>query len=233
MPNSAQRSRDNDAVDTLLVFRYNGSARPPRTITTAQGHPMNRIPFRALLFAGGVIAFGWSSPQAAMAAQAPTTGAATSQSAPPSARPADVASMDAIIKAVYDVISGPKGQQRDWDRMRSLFVPGARLIPARTGKDGVTKTEMLSVDDYVRLSSPHLEGAGFFEREAHRTVERFGPIAQVFSTYESRHAAGDAKPFQRGINSFQLLFDGQRWWVVNIYWAAARPDLPIPRQFGG
>ena len=194
---------------------------------------MNRIPFRALLFAC-VVALGWTSPQAAMARQATTPGdVAAGQSATPAARPADVASMDAIIKAVYDVISGPKGQKRDWDRMRSLFVPGAQLIPARTGKDGVTRTTMLSVDDYVRLSSSHLEGAGFFERETHRTVERFGAIAQVFSTYESRHDAGDAQPFQRGINSFQLLFDGHRWWVVNIYWEAARPDLAIPKQYGG
>lgn len=194
---------------------------------------MNRIPIRALLFACAVM-LGWSSPQVGVARQASASGeAAANPSATPAARPADVASMDAIIKAVYDVISGPKGQQRDWARMRSLFVPGARLIPARTGKDGIVTTRMLSVDDYVRLSSPHLEGSGFFERETHRTVERFGAIAQVFSTYESRHAAGDAEPFERGINSFQLLFDGRRWWVVNIYWQAARPDLPIPRQYGG
>ena len=194
---------------------------------------MNRMPFRTLLFAC-VAALAWSSPQPAFAQPVEAAGdAAAGQSETPSARPADVASMDAIIKAVYDVISGPKGQKRDWNRMRSLFVPGARLIPARTDKDGVTMTAMLSVDDYIRLSSPHLEGAGFFERETRRTVESFGAIAQVFSTYESRHDAGDAKPFQRGINSFQLLNDGHRWWVVNIYWQAARPDLPIPQQYRG
>lgn len=194
---------------------------------------MKCIPFRALLIACAV-ALGMPLAQTAMARQAPTSAAAAAnQSTTPAARPADVASMDAIIGAVYDVISGAKGQQRDWQRMRSLFVPGARLIPARTGKDGTVTTRMLSVDDYVRLSSPHLEGAGFFERETHRTVERFGAIAQVFSTYESRHAAGDAEPFERGINSFQLLFDGRRWWVVGIYWQAARADLPIPRQYGG
>jgi hypothetical protein len=55
----------------------------------------------------------------------------------------------------------------------------------------------------------------------------------VFSTYESRHALADAKPFERGINSFQLLYDGQRWWVVTIYWQGERPGLPIPPQYGG
>ncbi|MEO8747991.1 MAG: hypothetical protein ABI379_10120 [Rhodanobacter sp.] len=194
---------------------------------------MNRIAFRSLLL-GCVVVLGWSSPQMAVARHTQASSAAAAgQSEAPAARPADVASMDAIIKAVYDVISGPKGQKRDWDRMRSLFVPGARLIPTRADKDGVTQTTILSVDDYIRRSSPHLEGMGFFERESHRTAERFGAIAQVFSTYESRRAAGDAKPFQRGINSFQLLNDGHRWWVVTIYWQAEGPGMPIPKQYGG
>lgn len=192
---------------------------------------MNRIVLHALLLAGAV-ALG--SPQTALAQQAsPPAAPGASPPAMPAARPADVASMDAIIAAVYDVISGPKGQKRDWQRMRSLFVPGARLIPAHAGKDGLVATRMLDVDDYIRRATPALEGQGFFERETHRTVERFGAIAQVFSTYESRHAADDAEPFERGINSFQLLFDGQRWWVVNIYWQAAGAGLPIPKQYGG
>jgi hypothetical protein len=140
--------------------------------------------------------------------------------------------MSAIIEAVYVVISGPKGQNRDWDRMRSLFVPGARLISARTGEDGLTSAHVMSVEDYIRLGAPLLKKDGFFEREAHRTEERYGNIAQVFSTYESRHEA-NAKPFQRGINSFQLLFDGHRWWVVTIYWQGERPGMPIPKQYGG
>jgi hypothetical protein len=94
-------------------------------------------------------------------------------------------------------------------------------------------TRVLGLEDYIRLGEPIFRKEGFFEREVHRTVERFGNIAQVFDTYESRHAPGDARPFQRGINSFQLLFDGQRWWIVTIYWQAERRDLPIPAQYGG
>lgn len=170
-------------------------------------------------------------PTAAQSAPA-SSQTATSLAETPAARPADVSSMSAIIDAVYDVISGPKGQKRDWDRMRSLFVPGARLISAHTGEDGLTTAHVMSVEDYIRLGDPLLKKDGFFEREAHRTEEHFGNIAQVFSTYESRHTK-DAEPFQRGINSFQLLFDGHRWWVVTIYWQGERPGLPIPKQYGG
>lgn len=153
--------------------------------------------------------------------------------APPAARPADVASLDAIMKAVYEVISGPAGQKRDWDRMRSLFVPGARLIAVHGAKGKPNEARVLGVEDYTRRAQPFMEKEGFFERESHRVVERYGDIAQVFSTYESRHNATDAKPFERGINSFQLMFDGSRWWVVTIYWQGETPDRPIPKQYGG
>jgi hypothetical protein len=189
-------------------------------------------PFRTLLPALALAISALPAPAWSAATTADPAPAA-SAAAIPAARPADVASMEAIMHAVYDVISGPAGQPRDWDRLRSLFVPGARLIPARTGKDGLTATRVLGVEDYIRLGEAVFRKEGFFEREVHRTVERFGNIAQVFDTYESRHAPSDARPFQRGINSVQLLFDGQRWWIVTIYWQAERPDLPIPRQYGG
>lgn len=150
--------------------------------------------------------------------------------ATPEARPADVASIDAIAAAVYDVISGPAWQKRDWDRMRSLFVPGARLIPV-TQAGTSRSARVLSVEDYITRSSAILEKDGFFEREIARRSEKFGDIAQLFSTYESRRKAEDPVPFIRGINSFQLMNDGKRWWIVTIFWQAERPDRPIPAEF--
>ena len=150
----------------------------------------------------------------------------------PAARPEDVASPDAIIKAVYDVISGPAGQKRDWDRMRSLFVPNARLMPAVPRQGGAgTAVRVLSVDDYIALSGPMLEQNGFFEREIKRVSESYGNIMHLFSTYESRRVATDEKPFARGINSFQLLKDGDRWWIVSIYWQGENAAFPIPPKY--
>lgn len=153
----------------------------------------------------------------------------TQDATPRAARADDVKSMDAVISAAYDSISGPAGQKRDWDRFRSLFVPGARLIPAVAASGGAT-ARVFSVDDYIQRSTPGLE-RGFFEHEIARKTDAFGNIAQVFSTYESRHAASDAAPFARGINSFQLLKDGDRWWIVTIYWDSERPGNPIPEQY--
>jgi hypothetical protein len=149
----------------------------------------------------------------------------------PVAKPEDVKSPEAIVAAVYNVISGGKDQPRDWDRMRSLFIPDARLIPAVAGKDSHTDALFLSVDGYITRSGARLTSAGFFERSIHNDTERFGNIVQVWSTYESRHNADDTTPFARGINSFQLLKDGDRYWVVNIFWDAETPTKPIPAKY--
>jgi hypothetical protein len=148
------------------------------------------------------------------------------------ANPADVASVDAIMRAVYDVISGDAGQARDWDRFRSLFHRDARLIP--TGKNpqnGAVAARALSPEDYVKRNEPFFQKEGFHEREVARTVETYGNIAHVFSTYEAFKKKDDKKPFMRGINSFQLLNDGTRWWVLTIYWQAETPENPIPKRY--
>ena len=149
----------------------------------------------------------------------------------PPANSADVASADAIVAALYDVISGPAGQKRNWDRFRSLFVPGGRLIPTFVAQDGSVRHRMLDVEDYIAGSGKSLEERGFFERELHRTTEQYGNIMHVFSTYDSKAKANDEKPFARGINSIQLLNDGKRWWVVNVFWDAERATNPLPAEY--
>jgi hypothetical protein len=169
------------------------------------------------------------SPTRAMA-QNPAAAAAPAV-ATPAANPADVASIDAILAALYDVISGPAGQKRNWDRMRSLFVPGAHLIPTGRRPDGGRSIQVWTVDQYIERVGPQLEKGGFFERELARRTERYGNIVHAFSTYDSKRLASDAQPFARGINSIQLWNDGQRWWVVTIFWEGERPDNPIPARY--
>jgi hypothetical protein len=179
---------------------------------------------RDRLLSGWVTAFLLLGTALSASAQAPTRPPA------PEARPADVATMDAIIAAVYDVISGPAGQGRDWDRMRSLFVPGARLIPTGRAPDGAVRSRVLTVEEYIELAGPQLEKNGFFEREIGRVAEQYGSIAHLMSAYESRNRAEDPKPFVRGVNSFQLLHDGSRWWIVTIFWQPETPETPIPER---
>jgi hypothetical protein len=148
----------------------------------------------------------------------------------PTAKPEDVQSIDGIVNALYASISGAKGAPRDWQRMRSLFIPDARLIPSVGRQPGGRAVVILSVNDYIATSGPMLVDVGFREREVARKVEEFGSIAHVFSTYESFRGEETA-PFMRGINSIQLLNDGTRWWVVSIFWDAERPGLQIPEKY--
>lgn len=147
----------------------------------------------------------------------------------PRAAAADVESVDAIVAALYDVISGGMGQARNWNRMRSLFVPGGKLMPTIPRPDSSIGMRMLSVNDYIAGSGPQLERVGFREREIARRVEQFGHIAHVWSTYEGRVETDST--VIRGINSIQLMNDGTRWWVVSVFWEAERPNLPLPPRY--
>jgi hypothetical protein len=152
--------------------------------------------------------------------------------APKAPNPADVSSIDGIMKAVYDVISGDAGKARDWDRFRTLFHKDARLIPTGKNRDtGMHNANALSPEDYIKRVEPVFARDGFHERELARHVDQYGNIAQVFSTYHAFRKSDDKQPFLRGINSFQLLNDGKRWWVVTIYWQAETPDNQIPKQY--
>lgn len=186
-----------------------------------------------LLFCGQLINAQTTAAQTPTQPATPATAAAATTAAPQTsaANPSDVATIDAIVAALYDVISGPAGKTRDWNRLRSLFAPGARLIPTGARPTGEVASRVLSVDDFIAQAQPAMEKSGFFEREIARRTEQYGHIAHLFSTYESRHEAADAKPFQRGINSIQLMNDGKRWWVVTIFWEGETERNLLPAKY--
>ena len=160
--------------------------------------------------------------------QVPPTAGGT---VPVGAKSEDVASIESIVNALYDVISGPAGKKRDWGRMRSLFAPDGQMSVVSPTRSGGVGRRALTVDEYIKASGPFLEERGFFEKEASKRVERFASIAHVFSTYESRHKAEDPKPFQRGINSIQLWNDGKRWWIQTVMWQGEDAGNQLPAKY--
>jgi hypothetical protein len=174
-----------------------------------------------------ILTFGIQS----VPAGAPLEGCPTYSSAPThGTSDADVASEGAIVTALYEAISGPACQHRDWDRFKGLFAPGARLIPT-VNANGLRAARVETPDEYANSVRGSMEEFGFFEREIANTGESFNGVVHRFSTYESRRKANDEKPFARGINSIQPLNDGKRWWVVTVYWAGERPGAPIPNIY--
>jgi hypothetical protein len=141
----------------------------------------------------------------------------------------DVASIDAIIAALYDVISGDPDATRDWDRFRNLFKPETRLLPTRKSPQGELTLQALSPEEYVTLFSSRIT-TGFFERELHRVTETFGTVTHAFSTYETREKE-DGPVTNRGINSIQIFNDGRRFYVINIFWCAESMGFPLPDKY--
>jgi hypothetical protein len=139
----------------------------------------------------------------------------------------DVASIDGVVRALYEVISGPAGAPRDWDRERKLFYPGAKLAPTRPKPGGGGIVDFFDIEGYIASRSPMFEKDSFFEKEVGRQEFVFGNIAHVLSSYELSRAPGE-KPFIRGVNSIQLFHDGDRWWVLSIAWDNERPGNPFP-----
>jgi hypothetical protein len=164
---------------------------------------------------------------------APPQPAATPQPPPP----ADGASIDSIVKALYDGVSHAPGKDGDWTRLRTIFLPGARLTPPKRPGGEFT---YLSAEEFIDRVSKGIAARsapggggdkGFVEREVARRTDCFGNVCQIFSTYESRYTAADAKPFVRGINSIQLVKDGNRCWVANVVWDQEAPEKPIPPAY--
>jgi hypothetical protein len=163
----------------------------------------------------------------------PATTVASSVAPPrssPAANPADVGSVDAILAALYGSVSGPPGP-RDWDRVRSLFAPGALVAPVEHPADGGATARIMAIETFIERSSRNVSREGFYEKEIARRADAFGSIVHVFSTYEARHSPDDPRPFRRGINSIQLLKDGNRYWVVSVYWDTERDGAPIPDHY--
>jgi hypothetical protein len=145
------------------------------------------------------------------------------------ARSADVTTIDGLIHAYYDVVSGPAGQPRQWARDRTLYMPDAHFVALGKGFKGEPVVRIMDHQEYVDYANPKVVEKGFFEREIHRVTHRFGNIVNVISTYESRNTE-NGPVIARGVNSLQLFWGGTRWWIASAIWDEERPENPIPKE---
>src|SRR5215471_2664583 len=153
------------------------------------------------------------------------------------APPADAASPEAIIAALYASVSHAPDASPNWERMRNIFLPVGMLVPPRKPDEAIFT--VVDVDGFEERYKKSIAAAkekgtpptGFYEKELSRRTDCFGNVCQIFSTYESKHTESDAKPFVRGINSIQLVRDGQRWWIASVIWDTERTDNPIPPSY--
>ena len=142
-----------------------------------------------------------------------------------------LATIDLTIQSLYDAISGEKGEERDWEFLRYMYHPEAKLIFSGKKKDGSYGSKYVTMDEYIQNSGNWMLENGFYEQEMHRITEQFGQIAHVFTTYQCFHTKEDKEPFMRGINSVQLMYNGTRWMVMSIYFTQESKNNPIPEKY--
>ena len=136
-------------------------------------------------------------------------------------------SPEALITAMYKLISGPAGE-RNWDKLRAYCKPEVQFN-VLSQKDGSSVYRSLSLDEYIATAGKHFLANDFYEEPLGYTIQRFGPIAQVFSAYSSSKSPG-GEAFDRGVNSYQLVKEGGRWWIVNILWTSETEENPLPAE---
>ena len=137
--------------------------------------------------------------------------------------------LGAPLEALYGSISFGKGKRPDFDRLRSLLFPGARLLRVQP-----TGVESMDVEKFIASFEEHLASGAlteFRESEIARRVDRFGPMAHVFSTYATTMTLGGVTSSRRGINSIQLVRREETWKVLTIYWTDETDESPIPPEY--
>ena len=150
---------------------------------------------------------------------------------PPAANPSDVATIQAIVRTSYEVISGPAGTPRQWRRDSTLYAPSATFT-AMSERDGKPHVTTMTTEEYRRATNDGFVSRGFFEFEIGSRIERFSNVAIVRSVYASRRTA-DGPIETRGVNYFTLYWDGARWWISGMVWDSERPTNPLPDEWVG
>jgi hypothetical protein len=191
-----------------------------------------------MLFANLALTAGAQRSAPATAQAPPLVGSLAGHARWPEAKASDVDTVNHLLGSLYNVISGPPGKARDWDRFRSLFVPDGRLSvirpdisPTRDAPGSKGDAVFLSPDMYVERDDPYFKTHGFFEHGIANRIEEFGNLVQVWSTYESRHAENDDRPFARGVNAIQIVHAQGRFWIANIIWDEERSGVTLPEKY--
>lgn len=142
----------------------------------------------------------------------------------------DTETIESTMSAILEVISGPAGREMDWARWRNLFRGDVPFFIRAKGRNDEMRVVETSSEGYATGIGPNLAKRDFYETYANLKIDRYGDIAHVFMVYESKETP-DAEPFDRGINSFQLMYDERRWWIVGLMWQAESTGVPIPEKY--
>jgi hypothetical protein len=136
-----------------------------------------------------------------------------------------VNSIDRIVNEVLNIISGDPDKVRDWEAFRNLFDPDATISFLQHDSSGNNIYHSFSLNEFVEIGKNNYSNNSFLEYEITKTVDEYNGIAHVFQVYYAKGAASEEK----GINSYQLIHDGNRWWITSILWTDDTNGVEVPR----
>ncbi len=141
----------------------------------------------------------------------------------------DVATINGIMNASYEVVSGEAGEFRALERDLSLHNPNA-VYSYQEEVNGKLEQVSMSLKDFHKETDTMVAKTAFYENEINKEVRVFGNIAHVWSTYETR-LIKNGPVVRRGINSVQLYYSQNRWWIISWTFDKERGNMKIPRTF--
>ena len=139
-----------------------------------------------------------------------------------------VKSIDGIVKEVLQLVSGEKGKTRNWEALRNLFLPTATFTVLNNNDSISRPVETVSLDDFIKLMHDEYYEQGYLEYETGKTIDEYNGIANVFQSFYGKDSKNEEA---RGINSYQLVYFRERWWIANLLWTLATDKVKIPKKY--
>lgn len=141
-----------------------------------------------------------------------------------------VKTVEGIVNRMIEIISGDIDEQRDWDAYRNLFLPTAqKIILNPKAKNPANKVRAMNISEFIKYVGPQYKENGFLEIEIGLTINEYNGVANVFQSYHAKTIRGEYD--KKGINSYQLVYLNDRWWISSTTWATETPENKIPNRF--
>ena len=141
----------------------------------------------------------------------------------------DIKSIDGITNLMLDILSGPQGEKRDWELYKSLFSEGATMHIVNPNAPIGKQMKTIPIDEFVEKYSAAYSRDGFFEEATGLVVNEFNGVANAFQSFYCKNLIGTYE--NRGVNTYQLIFADDRWWITNIAFANETEESKVPKKY--
>lgn len=136
---------------------------------------------------------------------------------------------EGVTQKMLEFISFEKDEVKDWDEFRNLFLPRAELIAIYPDAPPARQVSSLNLEEFVRYAGSTYPSEGFEEIVIGLDVKEFNGIATVFESFYCKTKSGSYEA--RGVNTYQLVFLNNRWWIASTMFVNETEDVKLPNEY--